>query len=268
MGGGRCSGLPQKAAARRLPPMVEVGQSTPGFPAPGRQGWGGRAGPPPSPSSLCHTGVQANKCPKGWLDFRGSCYGYFGQQLTWRKAEVGAPQAAGGAQAPHCPGSPQPPLTPPSHAAAGLVQGDPRRLPPRLPAQPRGAHSRRQVRRQVPAQRGGGQCLDRPPLLGEHPGVPGAPTKPALRGCPERVSCPGCRGARPGCPWFAPRLSLSWSRSLALAAPRVPPPCPHRVPSIAAPCPRSPRAARSPAQPRPLTPAFFLPRPRTKRRCG
>uniref|UniRef100_A0A493TDG6 C-type lectin domain-containing protein n=1 Tax=Anas platyrhynchos platyrhynchos TaxID=8840 RepID=A0A493TDG6_ANAPP len=33
-------------------------------------------------------GVQANKCPKGWLDFRGSCYGYFGQELTWRKAEA------------------------------------------------------------------------------------------------------------------------------------------------------------------------------------
>uniref|UniRef100_A0A8C3B6L3 C-type lectin domain-containing protein n=1 Tax=Cairina moschata TaxID=8855 RepID=A0A8C3B6L3_CAIMO len=50
---------------------------------------GGRAGlDPPSPSALCHAGVQANKCPKGWLDFRGSCYGYFGQELTWRKAEA------------------------------------------------------------------------------------------------------------------------------------------------------------------------------------
>uniref|UniRef100_A0A8B9CAC9 C-type lectin domain-containing protein n=1 Tax=Anser brachyrhynchus TaxID=132585 RepID=A0A8B9CAC9_9AVES len=54
----------------------------------GGQGWGGAGPDPPSPSSLCHAGVQANKCPKGWLDFRGSCYGYFGQQLTWRKAEA------------------------------------------------------------------------------------------------------------------------------------------------------------------------------------
>ncbi|XP_068258420.1 rheacalcin-1-like isoform X1 [Nyctibius grandis] len=33
-------------------------------------------------------GVQANKCPRGWLDFRGHCYGYFGQELAWRKAEA------------------------------------------------------------------------------------------------------------------------------------------------------------------------------------
>ncbi|XP_035169393.1 rheacalcin-1-like [Oxyura jamaicensis] len=33
-------------------------------------------------------GVQASKCPRGWLDFRGSCYGYFGQELTWKKAEA------------------------------------------------------------------------------------------------------------------------------------------------------------------------------------
>ncbi|KAM6092880.1 dromaiocalcin-1-like [Theristicus caerulescens] len=33
-------------------------------------------------------GVRANKCPQGWLDFGGHCYGYFGQELTWRKAEA------------------------------------------------------------------------------------------------------------------------------------------------------------------------------------
>uniref|UniRef100_A0A8C3GD76 C-type lectin domain-containing protein n=1 Tax=Cairina moschata TaxID=8855 RepID=A0A8C3GD76_CAIMO len=31
---------------------------------------------------------RGGRCPKGWLDFRGSCYGYFGQELTWRKAEA------------------------------------------------------------------------------------------------------------------------------------------------------------------------------------
>uniref|UniRef100_A0A8C3VBN2 C-type lectin domain-containing protein n=1 Tax=Catharus ustulatus TaxID=91951 RepID=A0A8C3VBN2_CATUS len=29
-------------------------------------------------------------CPRGWLSFQGHCYGYFGQQLSWRRAEVGA----------------------------------------------------------------------------------------------------------------------------------------------------------------------------------
>ncbi|XP_067173746.1 rheacalcin-1-like [Apteryx mantelli] len=33
-------------------------------------------------------GVRANKCLKGWLDFRGNCYGYFRQELPWRKAEA------------------------------------------------------------------------------------------------------------------------------------------------------------------------------------
>uniref|UniRef100_A0A8B9PHP5 C-type lectin domain-containing protein n=1 Tax=Apteryx owenii TaxID=8824 RepID=A0A8B9PHP5_APTOW len=27
-------------------------------------------------------------CLKGWLDFRGNCYGYFRQELPWRKAEA------------------------------------------------------------------------------------------------------------------------------------------------------------------------------------
>lgn len=39
--------------------------------------------------------MQASGCPRGWLSFRGHCYGYFGQELTWRKAEVGAGLGAG-----------------------------------------------------------------------------------------------------------------------------------------------------------------------------
>ncbi|KAM6146521.1 dromaiocalcin-1-like [Phoenicopterus ruber ruber] len=41
-------------------------------------------------------GVQASKCPRGWLDFRGHCYGYFGQELTWRKAEAWCKATRGG----------------------------------------------------------------------------------------------------------------------------------------------------------------------------
>ncbi|XP_064297768.1 rheacalcin-1-like [Phalacrocorax carbo] len=41
-------------------------------------------------------GVQASKCPRGWLDFRDHCYGYFGQELTWRKAEAWCRAARGG----------------------------------------------------------------------------------------------------------------------------------------------------------------------------
>ncbi|XP_074997100.1 rheacalcin-1-like [Calonectris borealis] len=41
-------------------------------------------------------GVQANKCPRGWLDFRGHCYGYFGQEVTWRRAEARCKATRGG----------------------------------------------------------------------------------------------------------------------------------------------------------------------------
>ncbi|XP_075364928.1 dromaiocalcin-1-like [Mycteria americana] len=41
-------------------------------------------------------GVRATKCPRGWLSFRGHCYGYFGQELTWRKAEARCKAARGG----------------------------------------------------------------------------------------------------------------------------------------------------------------------------
>uniref|UniRef100_A0A8C5NTC1 C-type lectin domain-containing protein n=1 Tax=Junco hyemalis TaxID=40217 RepID=A0A8C5NTC1_JUNHY len=30
----------------------------------------------------------ATRCPRGWLSFEGHCYGYFGQQLSWRRAEA------------------------------------------------------------------------------------------------------------------------------------------------------------------------------------
>nr|P84615.2 RecName: Full=Dromaiocalcin-1; Short=DCA-1 [Dromaius novaehollandiae] len=33
-------------------------------------------------------GVRASPCPKGWLDFRGNCYGYFRHELPWRKAQA------------------------------------------------------------------------------------------------------------------------------------------------------------------------------------
>nr|P83514.1 RecName: Full=Struthiocalcin-1; Short=SCA-1 [Struthio camelus]4UWW_A Chain A, Struthiocalcin-1 [Struthio camelus]4UXM_A Chain A, STRUTHIOCALCIN-1 [Struthio camelus] len=29
-----------------------------------------------------------DKCPKGWLDFRGNCYGYFRYELPWKRAEA------------------------------------------------------------------------------------------------------------------------------------------------------------------------------------
>ncbi|XP_069658398.1 dromaiocalcin-1-like [Haliaeetus albicilla] len=41
-------------------------------------------------------GVQANKCPRGWLDFGGHCYGYFGQELSWRQAEAWCRSSRGG----------------------------------------------------------------------------------------------------------------------------------------------------------------------------
>uniref|UniRef100_A0A8C4V5K3 C-type lectin domain-containing protein n=1 Tax=Falco tinnunculus TaxID=100819 RepID=A0A8C4V5K3_FALTI len=37
-----------------------------------------------------------NKCPRGWLDFSGQCYGYFGQEFTWRKAEAWCRATRGG----------------------------------------------------------------------------------------------------------------------------------------------------------------------------
>ncbi|XP_064905542.1 dromaiocalcin-1-like [Columba livia] len=41
-------------------------------------------------------GAQANKCPRSWLDFRGHCYGYFGRELSWRKAEAWCKATRGG----------------------------------------------------------------------------------------------------------------------------------------------------------------------------
>ncbi|XP_014118214.1 PREDICTED: dromaiocalcin-1-like [Pseudopodoces humilis] len=32
-------------------------------------------------------GARATRCPRGWLSFQGHCYGFFGQQLSWRRAE-------------------------------------------------------------------------------------------------------------------------------------------------------------------------------------
>ncbi|XP_074000330.1 dromaiocalcin-1-like [Numenius arquata] len=43
-----------------------------------------------------HAGVQASKCPRGWLELRGHCYGYVSQELSWRKAEAWCQAAHGG----------------------------------------------------------------------------------------------------------------------------------------------------------------------------
>ncbi|XP_027525683.1 dromaiocalcin-1-like [Corapipo altera] len=41
-------------------------------------------------------GAEATKCPRGWLSFGGHCYGYFGQGLSWRKAEAWCQATRGG----------------------------------------------------------------------------------------------------------------------------------------------------------------------------
>ncbi|XP_063998940.1 rheacalcin-1-like [Pogoniulus pusillus] len=51
---------------------------------------------PPLPVAP-HPGVPvAVKCPPGWLALRGHCYGYFGQELAWRKAEAWCRATRGG----------------------------------------------------------------------------------------------------------------------------------------------------------------------------
>ncbi|XP_077034132.1 dromaiocalcin-1-like [Agelaius phoeniceus] len=41
-------------------------------------------------------GAEATRCPRGWLSFEGHCYGYFGQQLSWRRAEAWCQATRGG----------------------------------------------------------------------------------------------------------------------------------------------------------------------------
>uniref|UniRef100_A0A8V5H345 Uncharacterized protein n=1 Tax=Melopsittacus undulatus TaxID=13146 RepID=A0A8V5H345_MELUD len=41
-------------------------------------------------------GVQAGPCPREWLSLGGHCYGYFGQELSWRRAEAWCKAARGG----------------------------------------------------------------------------------------------------------------------------------------------------------------------------
>ncbi|XP_057274670.1 dromaiocalcin-1-like, partial [Pezoporus wallicus] len=53
-------------------------------------------------------GVQAGPCPREWLSRGGHCYGYFGQELSWRRAEAWCKAARGGGW-PRC--------TPPEHRA-------------------------------------------------------------------------------------------------------------------------------------------------------
>uniref|UniRef100_A0A663E250 C-type lectin domain-containing protein n=1 Tax=Aquila chrysaetos chrysaetos TaxID=223781 RepID=A0A663E250_AQUCH len=58
--------------------------------------WGRRWVPGPAPRHPAPAAPplqgreRMGPCPRGWLDFGGHCYGYFGQELTWRQAEVGA----------------------------------------------------------------------------------------------------------------------------------------------------------------------------------
>ncbi|XP_062447006.1 rheacalcin-1 [Rhea pennata] len=52
--------------------------------------------PPPGAAASPPAGVRANRCLKGWLDFRGNCYGYFRQELPWRKAEAWCRVVRGG----------------------------------------------------------------------------------------------------------------------------------------------------------------------------
>ncbi|KAM9030335.1 dromaiocalcin-1-like [Ara ararauna] len=40
--------------------------------------------------------VQAGPCPREWLSLGGHCYGYFGQELSWRRAEAWCKAARGG----------------------------------------------------------------------------------------------------------------------------------------------------------------------------
>ncbi|XP_071274593.1 dromaiocalcin-1-like [Agelaius tricolor] len=41
-------------------------------------------------------GAEATRCPRAWLSFEGHCYGYFGQQLSWRRAEAWCQATRGG----------------------------------------------------------------------------------------------------------------------------------------------------------------------------
>uniref|UniRef100_A0A672UPE2 C-type lectin domain-containing protein n=1 Tax=Strigops habroptila TaxID=2489341 RepID=A0A672UPE2_STRHB len=40
--------------------------------------------------------VQAGPCLREWLSLGGHCYGYFGQELSWRRAEAWCKAARGG----------------------------------------------------------------------------------------------------------------------------------------------------------------------------
>uniref|UniRef100_A0A8D2P7P8 C-type lectin domain-containing protein n=1 Tax=Zosterops lateralis melanops TaxID=1220523 RepID=A0A8D2P7P8_ZOSLA len=40
--------------------------------------------------------AEATRCPRGWLSFEGHCYGYMGQQLSWRRAEAWCQATRGG----------------------------------------------------------------------------------------------------------------------------------------------------------------------------
>ncbi|XP_063180850.1 C-type lectin-like [Chroicocephalus ridibundus] len=45
---------------------------------------GGGMAAPPTPDG---DGGQTADCPKNWIQYRGSCYGYFNTRMTWAEAE-------------------------------------------------------------------------------------------------------------------------------------------------------------------------------------
>lgn len=71
--------------APHLPGECQRG-GTPGRGTP----WGGGALPsPPLPDSLpLPTGQEVAACAWGWVPFEEGCYGFFSQELSWRRAEV------------------------------------------------------------------------------------------------------------------------------------------------------------------------------------
>ncbi|XP_071590435.1 struthiocalcin-1-like isoform X2 [Heliangelus exortis] len=114
--------------ARSAPPPLFVGGSTPVYPLPSLitppapiKVMGPPVPPQPSPGTellvrarmgpsallgLCLLGclfltaplpvAQDPGCPRGWLQWGGHCYGYFGQELSWRQAEARCRALRGG----------------------------------------------------------------------------------------------------------------------------------------------------------------------------
>uniref|UniRef100_A0A670K9L4 C-type lectin domain-containing protein n=1 Tax=Podarcis muralis TaxID=64176 RepID=A0A670K9L4_PODMU len=37
---------------------------------------------------LSYTLTAADRCPRGWLQYQGNCYGFFHNKLSWHEAEI------------------------------------------------------------------------------------------------------------------------------------------------------------------------------------